>query len=307
MTMVPAEKLSKQHHLPHDGGFYGFDCGRSYTESLGLMRSVHGHDYQNEAYLVVSDLVVANSMAEDESRTNSDNNNQEQEERDKGWLQLSIGGQTQATRTYDEYYHNKNGRGGSTLTELGLLPGGGSQSPEARPLAPFFRMPEFRPPPRPTVINSFSTLFLQQHQQGSSSMIPHHGEINRAFKPIAPSSSSSSLAPYFVRPFQVQSMDVAGPSSEVRIIDPPRRLHSGIWFMLQASHNQAKEPFLPQIPKSYLRMKDGKMTVRLIMKYLANKLRLDSESENLVGVRDMTETLELTLPVFHLYMSDNIM
>ncbi|KAK8996479.1 hypothetical protein V6N11_081751 [Hibiscus sabdariffa] len=33
-------------------------------------------------------------------------------------------------------------------------------------------------------------------------------------------------------------MDVVGLSSEVRIIDPPRRLHSRIWFMLQASHNQ---------------------------------------------------------------------
>ncbi|XP_039069310.1 uncharacterized protein LOC120215833 [Hibiscus syriacus] len=262
MTMVPTENLSKQHHLPHGGGG-GFDCGKSYTEGLGLMSSVHGYDYQNEAYLG-SDLVAATSMAKDESRTNSDNNNQEQEEQDKG--------------TCDEYDHNnKHGRGGSTLTEPGLLLGGGSQSQQARPLDPIFRLP-----PRPTVNNSFSTLFFQQHQQGSSSMIPcipNHGEINRTFKPIAPSSSSSSLAPYFGRPFQVQTMDVDGPSSEVRIIDPPRRPHSGIWFILQASHNQAKEPFLPQIPKSYLRIKDGKMTVRLIMKYMANKLRLDSESE----------------------------
>ncbi|VVB14341.1 unnamed protein product [Arabis nemorensis] len=39
------------------------------------------------------------------------------------------------------------------------------------------------------------------------------------------------------------------------------------------------EPFLPQIPKSYLRIKDGKMTVRLLMKYLVNKLRLEHESQ----------------------------
>ncbi|KAL4382963.1 hypothetical protein GQ457_15G003150 [Hibiscus cannabinus] len=241
MTMVPAENLSKQHRLPQGtGGFYGFNCG--------LMSSVHGYYYQNEA----------NSMAEDEEGSSSkDNNDQEQEERDKSWLQLSIGTQTQATRTYDEYDRNKHEQGGpafwrrgSALTELDLLPGGGSQSQQARPLSPIFHMPELRPPP------------------------PHHG----------------ALAPYFGRPFPVQSTDVAGPSSEVRIIDPPRRPHSGIWFMLQASRNQSKEPFLPQIPKSYLRIKDGKMTVRLIMKYLANKLRLDSESE--IEIRCREQQLE---------------
>ncbi|KAK8657316.1 hypothetical protein V6N13_035562 [Hibiscus sabdariffa] len=388
MTMVPAENLSKQHHLPQGtgggGGFYGFNCG--------LMSSVHGYYYQNEANSMAEDeegsvmnrkyqhvaeakygchvliidsitggfeagiskvgqtrkhvllafsigvkqmiyccnkmdatilnyskasfealysdnirknvavedlkrgIIALNSkddtvkeatnftsqviviseelkmnledkvLSLEEGSSSKDNNDQEQEERDKSWLQLSIGTQTQATRTYDEYDRNKHEQGdpaswrrGSALTELDLLPGGGSQSQQARPLSPIFHMPEFRPPP------------------------PHHG----------------ALAPYFGRPFLVQSTDVAGPSSEVRIIDPPRRPHSGIWFMLQASRNQSKEPFLPQIPKSYLRIKDGKMTVRLIMKYLANKLRLDSESENLVGVGDMTETLELNSSFFY--------
>nr|DAD42246.1 TPA_asm: hypothetical protein HUJ06_000476 [Nelumbo nucifera] len=40
-----------------------------------------------------------------------------------------------------------------------------------------------------------------------------------------------------------------------------------------------REPFLPQIPKSYLRIKDGRMTVRLLMKYLVNKLKLENESD----------------------------
>ncbi|XVE66112.1 hypothetical protein DITRI_Ditri08aG0054600 [Diplodiscus trichospermus] len=294
MTMVPAENLSKQHHhLLHSGSGSFYDCcDSSYTESLGLMSRVNGYDYHSGACLG-SDL-GANPMAEDESRTNSineaassskDNN---QEERDEGWLQLRIGGQ--ATR----YDHNKHDQGDPTarreaLIELDLLPGGSSQ--QARPLAPIFHMPEFREPPRPPVLHSFSSSLFFQHQQGSGSTFPH-GEISWAFRPIAQniaaapsssSSSSSSLAPlgsYFGRPFQVQPViDVAGPSSDVRIIDPPRRNHSGIWFMLQASENQAKEPFLPQIPKSYLRIKDGKMTVRLLMKYLVNKLRLDSESE----------------------------
>ncbi|KAE8692769.1 Detected protein of unknown function [Hibiscus syriacus] len=109
------------------------------------------------------------------------------------------------------------------------------------------------------------------------------GSSSNTFRPIGAAGSSSSSVPsgsYFTRPFRLQpGIDVAGPSSDVRIIDPPRRPHSGIWFMLQASENQAKEPFLPQIPKSYLRIKDGKMTVLSVMKYLVNKLSLDSESE----------------------------
>lgn len=121
---------------------------------------------------------------------------------------------------------------------------------------------------------------------------PHHPP------PSSSSSSSqtchSSLRPplgsYFPTPFHhfpsssgFDQYDVAaaGPSSDVtvRVVDPPRRPHSGIWFMLQASQNQGKEPFLPQIPKNYLRIKDGRMTVRLLLKYLVSKLRLESESE----------------------------
>ncbi|KAE8670152.1 Detected protein of unknown function [Hibiscus syriacus] len=254
MTMVPAE------NLPHGGGgeFYGFCGGGSiYTESFGHMSRLRGgYDFHTEACLGIGSDLEADRMDEDESRTNSvneagsnskDNSHQEIElERDEDWLQLSIGGQTQATR-YDRNKHGQDdptaGTGG--LLELDLLPGGSSQ--QARPLARIFHMPEFRAPP--PLMHSFSTsLFYQHQQQGSSSM----------FRPI-PSSSSSFLMPfgsYFSRPFQVQfEMQVAGPCSDVTIIDPPRRPHYGIWFVLQASQNQANEPFLPQIPKSYLRTK----------------------------------------------------
>ncbi|KAF8096544.1 hypothetical protein N665_0306s0002 [Sinapis alba] len=47
----------------------------------------------------------------------------------------------------------------------------------------------------------------------------------------------------------------AGPSTEFRVHDPPRRPHSGLWFLLQASQFQEKEPFLPQVNKRYLRIK----------------------------------------------------
>ncbi|GMI74864.1 hypothetical protein HRI_001155700 [Hibiscus trionum] len=315
MTMVPAGKFSKQHHLLPHGGFYGCSGGGSiYTERFGLMSRVHGYDFHTEACLGIGSDLDANPMAEDESRTNSlneagsnskdNNNHQELElERDEGWLRLGIGGQAPATR------HDRTARR-EGLIELDLLPGGGSLQ-QARPLAPIFNMPEFRAPPRPPpLMHSFSASLFFQHQQGSSSMFPYHEELSScsSFRPIpqnisaaptASSSSSSSLVPfgsYFARPFPVQpEMDVAGPSMDVRIIDPPRRPNSGIWFVLQASQNQAKEPFLPQIPKSYLRIKDGKMTVQLLMKYLVNKLSLDGESEVEITCRGQQLQPSLTL------------
>ncbi|KAM0934829.1 putative protein LAX PANICLE 2 [Dioscorea sansibarensis] len=65
----------------------------------------------------------------------------------------------------------------------------------------------------------------------------------------------------------------------LRIVNPPRRPQAGVWFILQTKQNQGREPFLPQIPKSYLRIKDGRMTVRLLKKYLVNKLGLEDESQ----------------------------
>ncbi|KAE8702375.1 Detected protein of unknown function [Hibiscus syriacus] len=260
--MVPAGNLSKRNHLPRHGGGGGglniYGCsGGGCAENLGLIR----YEYRTEACLG-SDL-GANNMADDASRTNSlnevgssskDYNHQEEEEKgDEGWLQLSIGGH-HATRNH----HGKHDHGGR-LTGLDLFPGGGSH--RERP-----HMPEFRAPIHPLVMQGSPTsLFLQQQEEGSSS---------NTFRLIGAAGSSSSSVPsgsYFTRLFQLQpGIDVARPSSNVRIIDSPRRPHSGIW---------AKEPFLPQIPKSYLRIKDGKMTVRSVMKYLVNKLSLDSESE----------------------------
>lgn len=96
------------------------------------------------------------------------------------------------------------------------------------------------------------------HQQQQAH---HQPELNWAFRPFpathnmgsvststsSPSSSSSliplgsSSSSYFTRQFQMQSssgMDVAGPSLDFRVVNPPRRPQSGIWFMLQASQNQ---------------------------------------------------------------------
>ncbi|KAL0357706.1 UNVERIFIED_CONTAM: hypothetical protein Scaly_1456300 [Sesamum calycinum] len=290
MTMFSAENRR----------FYG-GFGGGYGEGFGtVMSQLQGYAFSStsEANCIGSDLVlVAPLMAEDESRAESLNEGvessskdvvdigaPEEDEKDVGWLQLSIGGggrEVKQDLTSDQT-SQKNDKG-SSLVELELMPTSSSHSQMIRPLGP---MPEFRAP-RPVMnFAGFSpSYFLQQqhhhHHQGSSSShyFPPHQEINWAFRPIpisiaaaASSSSSSSSfsspsplmaaapsASYFARPFQLYAgvdMAPAGPPGvDFRVIQPPRRLHSGIWFMLQASQNQEKEPFLPQISKSYLRIK----------------------------------------------------
>ncbi|KAF3430928.1 hypothetical protein FNV43_RR25658 [Rhamnella rubrinervis] len=184
-------------------------------------------------------------------------------------------------------------RRSSGLIELDLLPGGSSRQARSSSssMAPMFHVPEIPTPQQRQVssFGNFSTSLYFQHPGSSSSSnminFPHHQQhqaqahheaLNWTFRPFpahnilglastsnSSSSSSSTLMPlgsssssYFARQFQIQSgMDVAGPSLDFRVVNPPRRPHSGIWFMLQASQNQAKEPFLPQISKNYLRIK----------------------------------------------------
>jgi len=52
---------------------------------------------------------------------------------------------------------------------------------------------------------------------------------------------------------------------------------------------------LPQIPRSYLRIKDGRVTVRLLIKYLAAKLGLEDESEVEITCRGRPLPAFLTL------------
>ncbi|XP_050380620.1 E3 ubiquitin protein ligase DRIP2-like [Argentina anserina] len=57
------------------------------------------------------------------------------------------------------------------------------------------------------------------------------------------------------------------------------RRDSPIWFSLVAAENWKGEASLPQISSCYLRIKDGKMPVTFIQKYLVKKLELTSEAE----------------------------
>ncbi|KAJ8773581.1 hypothetical protein K2173_005827 [Erythroxylum novogranatense] len=339
--MIPAQTLSEpqqqRRQLVLCGGYGG--CVGSYAdeESVGLMNRLEGYEYcDNISEASLGSDLVANPMAEDESRTNSLNESGSsskdvvQEEKDEGWLQLRIGGQDTTSREDSKQHQGHQildqtprGEAGG-LIELDLLTRSSSSLHPRTFSSPIFPVPEFTALPRPftnipsSCPTSFSTSLLFQHQQlhGSSSNTtynpPHHQEVNWAFRPmpynvLAATSSSSSLMPlgtYFSRPLhQVYGrIDVAGPTSDFKVVDPPRRSHSGIWFMLQASQYHAKEPFLPQISRSYLKIKDGRITVRLLTKYLANKLRLDSESEVEITCRGQQLLPFLTLQ----HVRDNI-
>ncbi|XP_022972063.1 protein LAX PANICLE 2-like [Cucurbita maxima] len=263
MTMLPARTRLSQHHP--SGGSYVGGCGGDH-----LMNAAPPLISENYYYCYSHPYLIAlhPPMADDDSTTNSFNE-EPPSNRDDGWLQLSIG----------------RGRPGRTsnLVELDLLPGGGGDNPTAATSRDFFT------PEAATTARSETGMQLFFGTPTSSNFVQQ--EINWAFRPMSAASPSSSFLPvggrrssYLGGPFiQFQSSGVqaggAGPSSDVRIINPPRRPHSGIWFTLKALENQSKHPFLPQISKNYLRIKDEKMTVRLVMKYLVSKLHLDSESE----------------------------
>ncbi|XP_023771810.1 protein LAX PANICLE 2 isoform X1 [Lactuca sativa] len=156
--------------------------------------------------------------------------------------------------------------------------------------SPTFFLQQHRGSPASTTIDSLPAMtFIHHDQQYDNNFLP--------FRPYpltlnphlssSPSFSGSLEQPpgsgsYQGRPLHFPGgLDITGPPPRIdlRVVDPPRRPHSGVWFILQASQNQTKEPYLPQVPKSYLRIKDGRMTVRLLIKYLVNKLKLDSEFE----------------------------
>ncbi|KAL1565354.1 protein LAX PANICLE 2-like isoform X1 [Salvia divinorum] len=143
---------------------------------------------------------------------------------------------------------------------------------------------------------------------------PGSGLVELELMPSSSSSNHSQMRPEFRPPrpvtnfagFDRAALRPAPPPSyfarpDFRVVAPPRRPHSGVWFMLQASHNQKREPFLPQISKSYLRIKDGRMTIRVVIKYLVNKLSLENESE--IEIRCKGQRLSPMLTLQHVMPS----
>ncbi|KAM0935991.1 putative protein LAX PANICLE 2 [Dioscorea sansibarensis] len=254
--------------------------------------------------------MIPNLMAEQISRTGGGDEEEEEEEDDddeeeegtsskdvddhEPWLRLSIGGQSSSdipARTQEEG-NGSQGRG--RLMELQLFsdrPTGHLQSvsPTIRTgRTPAGMMIPFLPAGAVRPLGFFTSQ-----------------------NPVFASSGSTSTPPRFdYRPYIYPQWSLGSPSviagssmaSRMRIVSPPRRRQAGLWFMLEAAQNQEREPFLPQIPKNYLRIRDERMTVRMVIKYLVNKLGLEDESEIEIKCRGQQLHYSLTLQ----YVRDHI-
>ncbi|MQM04620.1 hypothetical protein Taro_037423 [Colocasia esculenta] len=200
------------------------------------------------------------------------------EERDEGWLRLSIGeGGGGAVDGYSLPC-------GTKLEAVPVDPGKPRRVGELLELDLFReRPPDSRPVPRPplpvappaaglpTMAPAMVPLFPQHPGSSLLSYRAYAPDVTWGFWSPQASTSSALPGPYnsrlFVYPMPGSSASPAEAESsaaagDVRVVSPPSRPHAGVWFVLQASQNQ-----------------DGRMTVRLLMKYLVNKLGLDNESE----------------------------
>ncbi|CAL9183445.1 unnamed protein product [Musa hybrid cultivar] len=227
------------------------------------------------------------SMAEEPSRTITPEEEEEEEEKEEegdpgtssgDWLRLGLASPT-----------SERAEGRQVLTELQLL----------------------RDRPSSSSSSVVPVVGLAPPQMPWGSWNP--GEMIRADV-----SSVPMLAiPEFTTAQFARPLGSPGASAEagigIRVVSPPRR-QTGIWLILQAAPNQGRQPFLPQIPRSYLRIKDEGLTISLLMKYLVKKLGLEDESE--VSEKSMSSLIfqvEITcrdqqlLPFLTLqYVRDNI-
>uniref|UniRef100_A0A0E0JT56 Uncharacterized protein n=1 Tax=Oryza punctata TaxID=4537 RepID=A0A0E0JT56_ORYPU len=185
------------------------------------------------------------AMAEDDAAGTSSRGG---EDDDKDWLQLGLAAAPTSSGDNDGATAPAAAPSSTPTAELDMFAtkqyNGRTSSSTMRP--PLFPLPIFR---------------TYHHQYG-------HGGRCRQTAAAAP----PSFFP-FARPLK-SSGDLPG----VRVISPPRRAEAadaaGLWLTLQAAPDQFREPILPQIPKSYLRIKDSNMKVEVVMKYLAGKLGL---------------------------------
>lgn len=221
MTMFPSHFSSSK--FDHDGGFSqgGYNCfiglGRGFSDLMADDESRNDQTINNED--VGSSSKNIHNILHEEMNTNDDHDHD-----DGQWLQLSLGGSFS---------------GGSS-----------SRQPEQQQPRLMFQVPEFRAvgptsntfflqPSHATVaMNSvpMMTLQQQQHQQETNYnylqlIRPMPGPVVNP--PVSSSSSFSGSSEQHGRPLHVhRRLNIA------RVVNPPRRPHSGVWFILQASQNQ---------------------------------------------------------------------
>ncbi|KAK7396408.1 hypothetical protein VNO78_17400 [Psophocarpus tetragonolobus] len=115
-----------------------------------------------------------------------------------------------------------------------------------------------------------------------SSDITKPNKLRRIRKKKEPASGESGISPQAVVDSASNKLSRSGP----------------IWFSLVASENQEGNAPLPQIPASYVRIKDGSVPVSFIQKYLMKKLDLTSETE--VEIKCMGQPVLPTLQLYNL-------
>lgn len=202
------------------------------------------------------------SSKDEDNDNNSNNNNNNKKEaedhemRQEGWLRLSVGHEEEVKQDLDHQQQQHQTDPTATrdsFLELNLFSGGSNREEDqvGLPLSSLFQhqsgggmmISPLMFPTRPEeMIGSWAAAAAAAAAAFRTPFVPQN---------LTQSSSSASLmmplmGPYFGRSnFQPQFIGnnnnpdvVAGPSSSFRVIDPPRRPHSGIWFLLQASQNQ---------------------------------------------------------------------
>lgn len=316
MTMFPHHLQSLGNNKNSFGG--GGECRRYYDCPSFINDDLMEADHQDESRTTSKIFSSSNVKETSESSTSSKDveiiNKDQDQDHQEGWLQLSLGTSSHVISRPDDHQISLVPR---LPVELDLLPPGSASSTSSssqpqmtwsQPHQLSFQFPDF-----PMSIPTTPSFFLQRG--GSAPAIDsvtfnHHLQYqnnNYMIRPMLTLSSPPSFSAG--RPLHFNSggaLDVGAPPPlrmDLRVMNPPPRPHhSGVWFNLQASLNQTKQPYLPQVPKRYLRIKDGRATVRLLIKYLANKLNLDSEFE--IGITCKGEQLLPLLTLQH--VRDNI-
>lgn len=98
-------------------------------------------------------------------------------------------------------------------------------------------------------------------------------ELQHNFLPLVKSSTLDKL------PIVRKAGSSRRTSTNRASIPKQDKQDGGFWFALQAADNQMGDNALPQIPTRYLRIKDGKLPVSIVKKYIVKKLELKSETE----------------------------
>ncbi|XP_010908368.1 uncharacterized protein [Elaeis guineensis] len=243
--MVPARNLLRRHY-------------NSYGSHFGDIQSEFQREKTSSLPGLMAEEVPQGSGNNEEEGEEAGPSSKEGDDNYQGWLQLGIGGRPSGGSRLDDDAPvdptNRTDRSRGEAVELNLF--SDRSSGPSRPPLPVAS--------GPTMVPLFPAVAAGYRSAGAMASI--------SSRPLP------TLTAYNWGQFMLPSASLGLPveiGGSMRVVSPPARQHTGVWFLLQAAQNQGKEPFLPQIPKSYLRIKDGRMTVGLLMKYLAEKLGLD--------------------------------